>query len=115
MGSKLVRTGDAASVVMTNDINTTGTIEFEDDSGILFFLPAGWTTCTVTFYGKSPENDAWYPIQSWNGTDLSNLTMDAEASKAIGLPSEAFPAHQLRVVTDNSSNNAIEVGYTTKG
>lgn len=111
MSSKLDRLIDRYTFNATNALGTTEAVKFSTNAGLILYFPAGWTSCTVTVYALAP-NGTYYALNNSAGTAI---TFTAAASKAYAMSDTVFAADQLKFVTDQASNNTIDIYATGKG
>lgn len=76
--------------------------------GILH-IPAGWTTCNLTYYSFNDVAAAWRPL--YDSANVAVTQTGIAASTAVQMPSACFAVALLRIVSsvDNKPNHKAYV------
>jgi hypothetical protein len=97
------RTGEIYSgTKVGTDVSTSDAIDFARCSGGMFWLPAGATTSTLTWYadGDAADGDGFMPVYATLGGVETAVVSKVSAGHAQLIPAACFGAGRLKAVGD---------------
>lgn len=99
-------------LLITNSLASTLEINFDDYASATLHFPDDWTSATLTVYSWDPASGEFLPLYDSSGTAV---TMASTASTARVMADAIFPSSKIKIVSNQSGNNAKAVGMTLKG
>lgn len=112
MSNTMNRLGQKKFVQLTNNVTSTPAIEVAHVADLSLLFPLAWTTCNLTFFTLYDESSPeWLPVHT--PADVP-VAMVATKSSAKRVSEELYPLLQIKIVTDEAANNAVNVQLARK-
>ena len=103
------RDGETGSVTIAAGATTSGAINTEGFAFGKIFISGTLTGTTFTWQAYDEVSESWVACYEKDGTTA--ITADYVTSRAVRMPDLAFPAKQLRILSDSTESNEITFAY----
>jgi len=102
--SAITRLPKSSKLFLTNSINTTPYIRFDDASDARIIIPSGYSSVTLTFYESDMADGTYVACRDENS---AAITLAVAAGNSYNFPAALFAVHHMKIVTNADDSTKL--------